>query len=275
MASEITERDIYAGKYHLIHNPNARGRAPRYRIIDIASGEELRPKGVTTILGQTLSKDLMSWAVGACVDYLREKLPVITEKDLEVGANEYIRLREAGGTAGSEAHELVEHFLKKTKAKGKYSNEARAAYEAFTTWFNNVKPEVVGVEQSIFSESFQYSGTFDCMLEINGKVYLCDLKTTNPSKKAPNGVYAEMFIQLGAYAMAYEEERQVELAKNGKTDLLEIDDLMVISAKKNGVLDIVTAQDLELGVDECSEMWKRIANIHAFMNYTTNKLGGK
>ena len=275
MASIISEKDIYGGKYHLIHNPNARGRAPRYKVLDIASGEEIRPKGVTTILGQTLSKDLMQWAVDSCINYLREKLPVVTEKDLEVGANEYIRLREAGGTAGSEAHELVEHFLLNTKATGKYGPEARAAYDAFVNWFNNVKPEVLDVERSIFSENFQYSGTFDGLIKINGKIYLSDLKTTNPSRKAPNGVYAENFIQLGAYALAYEEERQAEIERLGKTDMVEIDDLMIISAKKNGVLDIVTAQDIELGVDDCKEMAKRVINIHAFMNYTTKQLGGK
>lgn len=111
-------------------------------------------------------------------------------------------------------------------------------------------------------------------MKIDGKVCLVDLKTTNSSRKAPNGIYAEMFVQLGAYAYAYNEQRDYE-EKNGGTKLVKIDDLMVVSAKKNGALDIKTASDLGLGVEECGEMMKRVVNIFAFMNYVTKELGGK
>jgi hypothetical protein len=274
MASEIQETTLYNDKFKMVHNPNARGRAPRYKVIT-KTGEEFRPKGVTTILGNTLSKDLVGWAVGACVDYLREKLPVITEEDLLVGAKEYERLRDAGGSTGTEAHELVETYLKGTVSENKKpSKEAQAAYNAFVEWFEKEKPTVLGVEKSIYSGEFNYCGTFDGLMKINEKVYLVDLKTTNPSRKAPNGVYAEMFMQLGAYALAYNEQREYELA-NGGSDLVEIEGLMVISAKKNGVLDVVTAEDLGLSVGDCGEMFKRVVNLHTFMKVITEKLGGK
>lgn len=270
MASEIIERDLYNGLFHMVHNPNARGRAPRYKIIGETNET---PKGVTTILGQTLAKDFVQWAVDACCDYLRAKLPVVTEKDLVEAAREYIVKRDAGGSTGTEAHALVEKFLKDQDV-GQASEEATNAFKAFVTWFTKAKPEVIGVEDVIYSQAYKYAGTYDCMLKIGDKTYLCDLKTTNPSRKAPDGVYAENFIQLGAYAYAYDEQRQYEEA-NGGTKLIKIDDLMVISAKKNGVLNIVNASDLGLTVDECSEMFKRVMNIYQFMNYTTDKLGGK
>ena len=82
MASEILERDMYGGKYHMVHNPNAKGRAARYTITNTETGEITKPKGVTTIIGKVIAKDLVSWAVGMAQDYLREKLPVITEEDV-------------------------------------------------------------------------------------------------------------------------------------------------------------------------------------------------
>lgn len=271
MASELIVRDMYKGKYHMIHNPVARGRQPRYLVEN--TGE--KPKGVTTILGNTLSKDLMDWAVSCCVEYLRTKLPVVTEEDLEVGANEYKVKRDSGAGTGSEAHLLVEQYLKGLKQDiPGASKEAQNAYNAFVKWYEEAKPKVVNVEEVIYSEKFKYAGTYDCMLEIDGKVILCDLKTTNASRKAPNGIYAEMFLQLGAYALAHEEQRQYEEA-NGGTELRKIDDLCVISAKKNGVLDICKASDLGLTVEECGEMFKRVINIHNFMLYATNQLGGK
>ena len=273
MASIRIERSLYNGKYQMVHNPNARGRTPRYLV-----NSEHKPKGVTTILGKTLYKDLIQWAANCVVDYLAPKLPVITEKDLEEGRTAYARLRDKGASTGSEAHELVELYLKakiedKEFKPGTASPEALNAFNAFVEWFNQAKPSIVGVEEVVYSESHKYAGTYDCMLEVDGKIFLCDLKTTNASKQAPKGVYPEHFLQLGAYALAHEEQRLYEEA-NGGTDLLKIDDLMVISAKKNGKLDIITASELSLQVEECGNMFKRVVNIHNFVEYASTKLGG-
>ncbi len=265
MASTIIERSLYNGKYELVHNPNARGRAPRYVVNSVE-----KPKGVTTILGQTLSKDLMQWAVDCAVEYLRDKLPVVTEEDLREAALAYTVKRDAGASTGTEAHALVENYLK-GHAQTDASPEAMNAYNAFVEWYERVLPVVVNVEEVIYSESLGYAGTYDCMLEIDGRVVLCDLKTTNSSKKAPRGVYAEHFIQLGAYAFAHEEQRLYEEA-NGGTNLRHIDDLCVISAKKNGALDIIFASELGLSVDECGDMFSKVVNINSFMSETTAKL---
>lgn len=263
MASTKIERDMYGGEIHAVHNPDAKGRTPRYVI-----NGELKPKGVTTIMGQTLFKNLMQWAVDECVNFLRGKLPVITEEDLLKGSKAHTVKRDAGANTGSEAHAMVENFLKGEPVPDG-SEEATNAYQAFVEWFDKSKPKILGVEEVIYSKKFNYAGTYDCMLEIDGKVYLCDLKTTNPSRDAPQGVYAENFIQLGAYALAHLEQREVD------TDLTHIDDLMVISAKKNGVLDIVKASDLGLAVDDCSRMFRLVLGLYSFMQSTTNKLKGK
>lgn len=275
MASELIERDLYKGRYHMVHNPNARGSQPRYKVTLASTNETTKPKGVTTILGKTLSKDLMAWAVDCCVDYLRDKLPVVTEADLKEGAKEYERRRDAGAGTGTEAHALVENYLKGVNALSTdTSSEAKKAYNAFVKWYEEAKPEVLNVEEVIFSEAFNYAGTYDCMLRINGKVYLCDLKTTNASRKAPNGVYAEYFIQLGAYALAHEEQRVFE-EKQGGSKLPQIEGLLVISAKKNGKMDLVSNEDIGLMLEDCMSMFKRVVNIHNFLDYTTKQLGGK
>jgi hypothetical protein len=270
MASEVIERSLYNGQYNLVHNPNARGRAPRYLV-----NSTEKPKGVTTILGQTLAKDLMDWAVSCSIDYLRAKLPVVTEEDLKVASKAYTVKRDSGANTGTEAHALVEDHLKGRKVSlDGASQEAENAFNAFMEWYASVPIKVINVEEVIYSAEYKFAGTYDCMLEVDGKVYLCDLKTTNTSRKAPKGVYAENFIQLGAYAMAHEEQRVFELA-NGGTNLVEIEDLMVISAKKNGALDIVTASEMGLKVKECGEMMKRVVNIYQFLDYTSKKLSDK
>lgn len=252
----------------MVHNPNARGRAPRYKVND-----DLKPKGVTTILGQTLAKDLISWAVGCAIEYLKGKVPVITEDDLKEAAKAYATKRDSGASTGTEAHAMVENYLKGRGQDVGMSQEATNAYNAFVEWFEDATPTVINVEEVIYSPTLEYAGTYDCMLEIDGKVVLCDLKTTNASKKAPMGVYAENFIQLGAYALAHEEQRAYEEA-NGGTELRKIDDLMVISAKKDGKLNIVSASDLDLTVEECGAKFKNVVELSQFLTTTSKQLGG-
>lgn len=288
MASEVIERDLYGGMYHMIHNPNARGSAPRYKVEAFVVGETAsatkvkevtKPKGVTTILGKVLAKDFVGWALDCMEDYLTEKLPVITAEDLKEGKLESTRRRDSGAGTGSEAHALVEHFLKakvagQEPAVASGTPEALNAYNAFVKWFETAKPEVIGVEEVIYSEEYGYAGTYDCMLKINGKVYLCDLKTTNSSRQAPQGIYPEYFIQLGAYALAHDEQRQWEHAKTGTT-LLPIEGLMVISCKKNGKLDIMTEEEIGLTLNDCKAMFKKVINLYTFLDFVGKKLGGK
>lgn len=270
MASVVIEADLYNGRHHIVHNPFAKGSQPRYIV------GSSKPTGVTTVLGQTLSKDLMQWAVDCCSEYLMERVEDgITSDHIEEASEEYKRRRDSGAGTGTEAHALVEKFLKGEQVTLVTSTrEAANAYGAFVKWFNATKPTVLNVEQVVYSETFNYAGTYDCMLEINGKVYLCDLKTTNASRKAPTGVYAETFLQLGAYAGAHLEQREYE-EDNGGTELAHVDDLMVISARKDGALDIITASDMGLSVDECISKFWHVVGLYKFLKTTTKKLGGR
>lgn len=286
MASELIERELYNSKYYMVHNPNAKGSSPRYKIIEpMVEGATkvkilMKPKGVTTILGQTLAKDFVGWALDCMEEVLKAKLPIITADDLTDAKQESERRKNSGAATGSITHALVEHFLKAYSAGQEPpeaesdDQEALKAYKAFVDWYNEHDVQIIGVEEVIFSEEYEYAGTYDCILKVDGKVYLCDLKTTNSSRKAPNGVYAEMFVQLGGYREAHEEQRAYEVA-NGGTKLLAVDGLMVISAKKNGKLDVVTNEDVGLTVEDCSEMFKKVVNLFGFLKYTTERLGGK
>lgn len=277
MASEKITKAIYGDKYIIVHDPNAKGRAPRYIVKATADEVEIKPPGVTTILGQTLSKDLVQWAVDCAIDHLKVKLPKkITTADLAEASKAYATKRDKGASTGTEAHALVEKYLKgKEPVIEEATQEAQNSFLAFLDWFTKVNPEVLGVEQVVYSEMLGYAGTFDCMLRINGKNYLCDLKTTNASRRAPRGVYPEMFFQLGAYYTAHLEQRIYEVNEAGGTELPGIDGLMVISAKKDGILDIVTNEDVGLSIYECAETFAFVMGIYDRTKQLNQVLGGK
>lgn len=223
--------------------------------------------GVTTAIGKVIAKQgLMTWAMDMALKYIQTKLPVVTQADLDEAAQAYVKRRDHGADTGSIVHELAESLLLgKDYDVGQYPREVQLAMGAFETWVSASKPEVIAVEQVVYSERLDYCGTFDSILRIKGKVYLCDLKTTNASREAPEGVYGDYFIQLGAYLDAYNEQRIYEEAHGG-SNLVPIDDVMIISCKKNGVLHTKSASDIGLSVDNCIDLWESVWHLAQSMD---------
>lgn len=267
MASTVVEKDMYNGRYHIVHNPDARGSQPRYVVTNNRTGDSFAPQGVTTILGATLAKDFVGWALDCMEQYLLN-LPAgdIPPEAIAEAKLEATRRRDSGASTGSEAHALIEHYLKHEDVEmSKVSAEALNAFGAFMVWIKENTPGVLGSEEVIYSPRFRYAGTFDALMELDGKVYIVDFKTTNVSRKAPQGIYPEYFIQLGAYAAALREEHPDQ----------QLDGLMVVSVRKDGKLDTKTNEDLGLSVRECENMWVRVRNLASFLDNVSQELKPK
>lgn len=267
MGNNDTTTALYNGR----HTVDFRKNSHRYFI-----DGQAKP-GVTTIINKTLAKpDLMLWPLDMAIKYLTPLLPTVTEADLDGARQAHAKRRDKGADTGTIIHSLVEQYLRVgivDLTPYSLNPEVMAAFDGFQTWQEAAKPEVVAVEQVVYSDQYDYAGTFDSILRINGKTYLCDLKTTNTSRSAPQGIYAEYFVQLGAYYYAYEEQRQYELA-NGGTNLVKIDDLMVLSCKKNGAVDVITAADALLDLDECTDIWIRVYHVYRYITQIKSYLQG-
>ena len=106
---------------------------------------------------------------------------------------------EAAATKGSYVHNAIEDFIQNGRdldpdtVMAGYRTEVSYAYGSFKSWWEiiskrNVK--IVMQEQKLVCPWF--GGTLDLLIEIDGKVYLLDFKTSNhPSYK--------YFLQLSAY----------------------------------------------------------------------------
>lgn len=253
MANQDSTSTIYNG----LHTVKFSNGNHRYYVDD-----ELKP-GVTTIMGKIIAKpELMLWPLNMAMRYLEPKIPTITAQDLADAQKAHVKRRDAGADTGTIVHKIVEDvLLGKDTSTTDQSHEVNLAVNAFRNWKTAKCPKTVAVEQVVYSHLHKFAGTFDSILEIDGKVYLCDLKTTNASRTAPKGVYAENFIQLGAYYYAYEEQRHYEMAHGG-TNLVKIDDLLVISCRKDGKVDTLSASDLGLNLKTCMKMWESTLFLH-------------
>lgn len=141
---------------------------------------------VTEILSSTIHDEyLMEWAnrIGL---YQRKK---------------YQDERDRAAMIGTNVHEQIEYFLKynvKNEERLLLDNKAINSIEnglsSFMLWYNDVsgsnKIKILMQEYALSCPWF--GGTFDMLMEINGKTYLVDFKTSNH-------ISYKYFLQLAAY----------------------------------------------------------------------------
>jgi len=272
--------ELYGGKYHLTMHPATH----RYNV-----NGDLKV-GVTGILSRTVAKEgLALWPLDEAMKYLfgqefEETLqdngdtlvrPLYNLKNaflkperlfskaqlqqaLEAARNAHITKRDKGGDVGTRVHHYIEQYLTGGLDAATIIDEpteVKKAVKAFLDWYETQNIETVVAERPVFSEQYQYCGTPDHIIKLDGQLIVNDYKTTNYSKTAPLGIYAENFAQVGAYAFAYMEEFPTET----------IDDLMITNISKQGKVNVVKASDLGLTVDECILFWLDIFNVNKRM----------
>lgn len=231
---------LYDGSITIHFNDQARNR---YTIEETAKS----PVGVTTVLAGLAKPALMLWPMYEGITWLKAH-----PEDFEGAEKAYLIKSDKGKDTGTVIHAAIEAIL--TEKQPTIPLDAVKAVAAFKTWLHETtKP--LAVERIVYSKKYDVAGTYDCLLEIDGKVVLCDIKTTNSSRTAPLGIYAEHFLQLGAYSLAHHEENPMET----------IEDLMIIRVGKDGVLNTLRASELGLKVSDCEGSFLDVLGAYRFM----------
>lgn len=112
---------------------------------------------VTEILSKTISEEyLLLWANSLGFRRLKYK------DELQKAAN-----------IGTDAHKDIELFFK----EGKHGETI--SFQAFLRWYYPIKDriKILGNEEKLVCQWF--GGTYDMLIEIDGRVYLVDFKTSN------------------------------------------------------------------------------------------------
>ena len=222
----------------------------QYTVTDTELGmKNATMRGVTDIKRQFIAKPgLMHWSKDEAIKWLKKLDRKPTEQASEQASKAYTIKSDFGKDIGTEVHSAIERYLTGTINTG-VSKEAEKAFMAFRNWFENTNLKAIATEQAVYSRSRQYCGTFDALLEIEGKLVLVDFKTTNVSayalKKGKDwtGLYPEDFMQLGFYSQAYHEAQDQE-----------IDDVMLINCTKDGKIITLTAKEIGWSVEDCENL---------------------
>jgi len=215
------------------------------------SGKEVT--GTTTVVGVIDKPALMHWAVKVVTEKLGKLIKTIPYDEALIEAKkEPLNKKQEAGRFGTVVHAICEHFnntgvvlscdseelpqdvrdLAKTfnpsseKRNKTVQLKAEKLVGQYVSWFkaNNVK--VLYVEQNVFSESDYVGGIFDMVLEVAGKTYIADFKTSS-------GVYPSQFIQMGGYHVQLDD-----MTERGYIDPMDIAGYIVIHLPRKGNITV-------------------------------------
>lgn len=143
---------------------------------------------VSEILKETINKEYLTiWAA-------------------KIGSQQMAIEKNRATTIGSRVHSMIEHYLTTGEDKDLSYMTApslmkfiKTAYKNFKNWVSYIESlgyhieEIIAIEKPIICPL--YGGTIDCILRINGKVYIVDFKTSKQ-------ISYEYIIQTCAYMWA-------------------------------------------------------------------------
>lgn len=122
----------------------------------------------------------------------------------EKGENADIIVKEAS-ERGKQVHKAIENLLSgeeinwvNENGEARYSLEVWQMILKFAEFWQTYKPKLVGSEIYVFSDRYEYAGCIDLVFEMNGELWLVDIKTTNYLSP----VY---WYQLSSYSQCWEE----------------------------------------------------------------------
>lgn len=204
---------LYNGEVEITFYPDSH----RYKL----SGERSYLTSVTAITGIIdKSRVLIPWAVGLAGSFMRKFLEeaqanTFSKEELyavidEALVQHTVKKEEAADT-GSQVHDLAQ-LIGESLRDGKelpeisdsLNEKVKNGVIAFIDWVVDHKVKFIECERMIYSKKYGYVGLVDAIVEIDGKRYLIDYKTSK-------GVYNEMRYQVAGYVQAYEEETGIKL----------------------------------------------------------------
>jgi len=141
---------------------------------------------------------------------------------------------------GSRVHDACEQYIKTGEVTDEH--DIAPSVQHFADWLAQTNAKVLHCETNMMSKEWWTGGIVDLILEIDGKLYIADIKTSS-------GIYSDMFLQMGAY-----DKMQYEMGMFDKY----ADGYIIINLKK----DHTIATEFMHLTEPCREAYDAIVNLH-------------
>lgn len=214
---DYTEHKLYNGEETILFDDSLdKNNKPKHAYWKLSTTnfkKDCSPKmerltGVTTFLKIIDKPALINWAVRITLGFIREhidKLAEDTDTVLSLAKDEANKQKDIAGEIGSAVHKWVEQHIKGENPEMPENDNVLIGVMSFIDWATKHKVNFVESERIVYSRTFNFIGTADFIIEIDGKKYLGDIKTGND-------IYEEVLLQTAAYVQAYEEETGENIA---------------------------------------------------------------
>lgn len=199
--------------------------------------------GVTTILGVIAKPMLIQWAANQAINYVEEHIDKYGLWRLEgktwvqmmkEARTVHKKKKEKAGEQGTEVHAEVEKWIKGCIEINEglpvivEDPKRNKQVQNFMDWAVKHKVKFLASEKRMYSRTWWTAGTADIVCEIEGRLYVGDVKTSS-------GIYPEAFIQASAYSKMLVEMGEFE----------KFGGVVIINLKKDGGFDFKFNYDLE------------------------------
>ena len=179
--------------------------------------------GITTVLNVISKPFLIPWAVNMAVEYIDKTLNEEIEKQsnetdllewlmenwkriLKEAKVAHTKKKEDAGQKGTDVHAICEGIIKEAiEQQGgiihpihKSENTDNPQVLHFLNWAEENKVKFLASELHLYSVEHFLGGIMDFVCEIDGNVWIGDIKTGS-------GIYAEAFFQCAGYQIMLEE----------------------------------------------------------------------
>lgn len=183
-------------------------------------GEWKNLTGCTTVLSVLAKPALIPWAAKMAVEYIRENAPkellpipegespaygdyIVSEELLEEAKKAHAKRKEKAGEWGTKTHEIISEIITDVIANSegriRSGRNPNKAVQNFLDWAMKNEVKFLETEKNIYSEFLFIGGIVDFVCEIDGKVWIGDIKTSG------SGIYPEHFFQCAGYHLMLEE----------------------------------------------------------------------
>jgi len=168
---------------------------------------------------------------------------------------------------GTEVHQMAEDYLLGEEIRfldnnmhPQYDPDVWRMFLRFVEFWETYKPTLIETEVHLFSDKYQIAGTCDLVCEINGELWVIDLKTSN-------NLQLTYDLQAAIYAQMYEE------CYGKKVDRTGI--LWLKSNKRKGSKDRIQGKGWEMYESKRSQqdnldIFQNVRNIFDLENPTSS-----
>lgn len=187
----------------------------------------------------------------------------------DVGHNADLIMRKAG-KEGTQVHEACEKLVLGEEVSwmdnygnAKYSQLVWEMILKFADFWRTYKPKLISTEDFVWSDEYKYAGTADLVVEMDGEVWLLDIKTSNSLHKSYD-------LQLASYAKALEESKGIKIDRTG---IIWLKANTRSNSKKKGVYQgkgwqVKVIDDIEQNFD----LFKMIYKLYSLENPVTEPI---